>query len=228
MFDTGNSNKLLIYRNDIKTYNILKDIYEFYKSEKNPFAKYKEEHGLIRKYSKNGNGPEINQIKYIDKQLGNCIDISSNYSLANSTKRVILDSIKPYRIDIYKSNDGIYKMVTVFRNSIREKEDGTNYIYNYDELKNRKNIQENDEFMFSLNKNDFIEIVKKESNFVGIYTGLKNEKENLLEFKNIEQATNKRITFSINKSILKMIKYNVSPTGKRSKVLKEDLKLEWK
>lgn len=228
LFDTGNSNKLLIYRNDIKTYNILKDIYEFYKSEKNPFAKYKEEHGPIRKYSKNGNGPEINQIKYIDKQLGNCIDISSNYSLANSTKRVILDSIKPYRIDIYKSNDGIYKMVTVFRNSIREKEDGTNYIYNYDELKNRKNIQENDEFMFSLNKNDFIEIVKKESNFVGIYTGLKNEKENLLEFKNIEQATNKRITFSINKSILKMIKYNVSPTGKRSKVLKEDLKLEWK
>ena len=228
MFDTGNSNKLLIYRNDIKTYNILKDIYEFYKSEKNPFAKYKEEHGPIRKYSKNGNGPEISQVKYIDKQLGNCIDISSNYTLTNSTKRVILDSIKPYRIDIYKSNDGIYKMVTVFRNSIREKEDGTNYIYNYDELKNRKKIQENDEFMFSLNKNDFIEIVKKENDFVGIYTGLKNEKENLLEFKNIEQATNKRITFSINKSILKMIKYNVSPTGKRSKVLKEDLKLEWK
>ena len=82
--------------------------------------------------------------------------------------------------------------------------------------------------MFSLNKNDFIEIVKNENAFVGIYTGLKNEKENLLEFKNIEQATNKRITFSINKSILKMIKYNVSPTGKRSKVLKEDLKLEWK
>lgn len=227
-FKEGKTDALLVYKNDIETYYKLKEIYDFYKNEKNPFAKFKEEHGPIRKYSKKGNGPEIYQLKYVDKAVGNCINISSNYELTNSSKMVVLDSVKPYRIDIYKSIDGIYKMVTVFRNSVRQKEDGTNYIFDYESLKARKNINEGDIFIFSLNKNDFIEIEKKDLKFIGRYSGLKNEIDNLLEFKNIEKSTDKRITFNINKNIISLSKYNVSPTGKWSKVEKEDLKLEWK
>lgn len=226
-FKEGKTESLLVYKNDKETYNILKDIYEFYKNEKNPFAKYKEEHGPIRKYSKKGNGPEIHQIKYVDKQLGNCIDISQNYNLQNSDKKVILDSVKPFRIDIYKSIKGIYKMVTIFRYNVRQKND-LNYIYDYDSLKMRKNIEPTDEFVFSLNRNDVVRIIKKDDNFIGMFSGLKNELDNLLEFKRIEKKSEKRITYNINKNIIKLEKFNVSPTGKWSKVEKEILKLEWK
>lgn len=231
LFDSGKSDKLLMFRNDIETYNIFNKIYEIYKKDKsikNPFAKYKEENGPIRKYSKKGNGPEIYQVKYIDKKLGNCMDISAKYQLENSNKKVILDSIKPFRIDIYKGTDDVYKMVTVFRNSIREKKDGTKYVYNYEYLKERKNILNSDKFMFSLNKNDFIKIEKEGITFVGRYSGLSNELHNLLEFKSIEQNTASRIAYNINKNLKKIIKFNVSPAGKWSKVEKEDLTLEWK
>ncbi len=226
-FKEGKIESLLVFKNDKETFNILNDIYEFYKNEKNPFAKYKEEHGPIKKYSKKGNGPEIYQIKYIDKQLGNCIDISTNYSLENSNKKVVLDSVKPFRIDIYKSIKGIYKMVTVFRYNVRQKND-LNYIYDYDSLKMRKNIELSDKFVFSLNRNDIVRIVKKDEDFIGMFTGLKNELKDNLEFKKVEQNSEKRITYSINKNIINFEKYNVSPTGKWSKVTNEVLKLKWK
>ncbi len=61
---------LLMYTNDPKTFAIFKQIVDAYKDEKNPFAAYKEEYGKIRKYSKKGNGPEINSVKFLDGKLG--------------------------------------------------------------------------------------------------------------------------------------------------------------
>ncbi|MGZ0947475.1 hypothetical protein ACXOJ3_10285, partial [Streptococcus thermophilus] len=63
----------------------------------NPFLKYKEEHGYIRKYSKKGNGPEIKSFKYYDNLLGRHIDITPK----NSKNIVALRKLNPWRTDVY-------------------------------------------------------------------------------------------------------------------------------
>lgn len=61
---------LLMYHHDPKTFEIFLKIVEQYGDEDNPFAAYKEDYGPIRKYSKKGNGPIIESIKFREKQLG--------------------------------------------------------------------------------------------------------------------------------------------------------------
>ena len=61
---------LLMYHHDYKTFEIFQKIVEQYCEDSNPFAAYKLEHGPIRKYSKKGNGPIIESVKFRDKQLG--------------------------------------------------------------------------------------------------------------------------------------------------------------
>ncbi|MBS6930893.1 MAG: hypothetical protein KH170_09165, partial [Lachnospiraceae bacterium oral taxon 082] len=61
--------KLLMYHHDPKTFEIFQKVVEQYGDESNPFAAYKEDHGPIRKYSKKGNGPIIESVKFREKQL---------------------------------------------------------------------------------------------------------------------------------------------------------------
>lgn len=236
LFEDGKSEKLLMYRNDIKTYNKLKEIYEFYKNEKNPFAKYKEEHGPIRKYSKKDNGPEITKVKYIDSKLGNHLSISKNYNVTN--KNVVLLQTSPYRTDIYQSPEGLYKFLTVRRYHVKQI-NNINVIDEkiYNELKEQKNITEQDKFLFTLNRNDIVNIIKKDDTIINSiddtkklykFVATNNDKRNVIEVKNIESKTEKQLMFSIGKNVVKFEKYNVSPTGKWSKVKEEHLKLKWK
>ncbi len=201
----------------------------------NPFAKYKEEHGPIRKYSKKGNGPVITKVKYMDSKLGNHLSISKNYNVTD--KNVVLLQTSPYRTDIYQSPNGTYKFLTIRRYHIKQIND-----YNvidskmYEDLKILKKIDSNDKFLFSLNRNDIINLINKDdvnslkTNDLKLYrfVATNNDKTNIIEVKNIECASQKRLMFTIGKNIIKFEKYNVSPTGKWSKVEKEILKLEWK
>ena len=235
LFVDQNSDKLLMYRNDIETYNLFKEIYEFYKNEKNPFAKYKEEHGPIRKYSKKGNGPIITKVKYIDSKLGNHLSISKNYNVSN--KNVVLLQTSPYRTDIYQSKDGTYKFLTIRRYHVKQINE-INVIDSklYNQLKTLKNINDEDQFLFSLNRNDIINLIRLDDNDTEKNKQLKlfrfiatnNDKTNTIEIKKIECKTEKQTMISIGKKIVKLEKYNVSPTGKWFKVEKEVLKLEWK
>lgn len=236
LFDDKKSENLLVYKNDIKTYEIIKKIYESYPNESNPFLKYKLEFGEpIRKYSKSSNGPIISQLKLIDSKLGNCLDISKNYNLDDSDKKVVLLSISPYRTDIYISPKGVYKMLTVRRHHVK-KVNGLNIIdeNQYQELKKEKNITDNDGFLFSLNRHDFINIIttKDMDNLSGKnfyrFIGTKNDSGNVIEVKKINMTSDKRITFTIGKSIAVFEKYNVSPAGRWSKADNEVLKLSWK
>lgn len=90
--------KLLMYHHDYKTFEIFLKIVEQYVEESNPFAAYKEDHGPIRKYSKKGNGPIIESVKFREKQLGSH---RVNTKQQGNNKSVFL-KIKSLRTDIYQ------------------------------------------------------------------------------------------------------------------------------
>lgn len=230
LFKDGNENDLLMAKNDEATFKLFKDIYQAYQHEKNPFLKYKEENGFIRKYSKKGNGPIITSVKYYASKLGNHVDISNNYNLENSKKRVVLTQISPYRTDIYQSVDGTYKMLTVRRNHIRQIA-GKNVINKdeYNKLLRMKNILDSDKFLFSLYRNSILGIKNKKDSEIQLYCfiGTNNDISNKIEVKLICAHSDKRCKPTIGKNIEILEKYDVSLLGKYQKVKQERLKLEW-
>lgn len=170
----GKEDNFLMYINDPKSFEQLMLIYNEYRDARNPFVQYEKETGdYIRKYSKNHNGPRIATLKYTDGEIGSCIDISHKYGHERGSKRVVLESLKPYRADIYKNvNDNQYYIVGVKYSDICCK----NGQYIIDENKyteillNEKMIKEGQDrgsleslgfqFLFSLYKNDIIEYEK--------------------------------------------------------------------
>ena len=236
LFETGEaSNKLLMAKNDEKTFELFKKIYESYKNEKNPFLKYKDEFGPIRKYSKDETGPIITSVKYYNGKLNSCLDVSHKYNVKN--KKVVLLQNSPYRTDIYQSPEGKYKMVTVRRYHIKQI-NGKNVIDAsvYDDLKKNKKIDENDKFLFSLNRHDIINFVNRKDIDSNVsvedvkkyyqFIATNNDLTNKIEIKEITKKTDKQIMLAVGAAVL-IEKFNVSITGKWSKVIKEDLKLEW-
>ena len=61
----------------------------------------KETGDYLRKYAKKHNGPRIRQLKYLDGEVGSCIDISHKYGHEQGSRKVILESLNPYRMDVY-------------------------------------------------------------------------------------------------------------------------------
>ena len=113
--------RLLACRNDPRTFEILMDIWTKYKDAKNPFLQYEQENNeYIRKYSKKGNGPKIGLLKYEDGEVGSCIDISHKYGYEAGSKKVILDSLNPYRMDVYyKADEEKYYFVGIKQSDIK-------------------------------------------------------------------------------------------------------------
>lgn len=101
----GKEESFLMYHNDRKTFDILLKIISDYPNSKNPFVAYKNECGEgVRKYSKKGNGPFVKSLKYYDGEVNSHIDISHKYGLEKGSKKVILDSLNPFRADVYYNN----------------------------------------------------------------------------------------------------------------------------
>lgn len=159
--------KFLMYRHDPQTFEkVIEPILENYPNKQmnekgkevpcNPFLKYKEEHGYIRKYSKKGNGPEIKSLKYYDSKLGNHIDITPK----DSNNKVVLQSLKPWRTDVYfNKNTGKYEILGLKYSDMQfEKGTGKYSISKeqYENIKVREGVDENSEFKFTLYKNDLL------------------------------------------------------------------------
>ena len=160
--------KFLMYRHDPQTFEkVIEPILENYPNKEmnekgkevpcNPFLKYKEEHDdYIRKYSKKGNGPEIKSLKYYDSNLGNHIDITPK----NSKNKVVLQSLKPWRTDVYfNKNTGKYEILGLKYSDMQfEKGTGKYSISKeqYENIKVREGVDENSEFKFTLYKNDLL------------------------------------------------------------------------
>lgn len=166
--------RLLVYKNDCKTFDALVQIMKDYSDAANPFVQYEKETGdFVRKYAKKHNGPRIGTLKYTDGEVGACIDISHKYGYEKGSKKVILESLVPYRMDVYyKKADNTYYLVGVKQSDVKCE----NGKYIIDEnayaltLEKEKMIQHGQmradlpllgfEFKMSFYKNDIIEYEK--------------------------------------------------------------------
>lgn len=178
--------KYLMAKHDPQTFNLIKEIIEdhyaqfrqdpsMYKTEivggkqiiqlkgTNPLATFKAEHGPIKKYSKKGNGPVITSMKYKGENLGNHLDISHKYK--GNDKKVILKQLSPYRTDFYRCENGKFRIVTVRYCNITYQKAKQAYVISkqwYEEEMKKKGINEKDQFLFSLHRDELIGIVQKE------------------------------------------------------------------
>ncbi len=167
--------KFLMYHKDPQTFeNVIEEILSTYPSKEfndknkevscNPFEKYRQENGPIRKYSKKGNGPEIKSLKYYDNKLGNHIDITPD----ESNNQVVLQSLKPWRTDVYFNHQTKkYELMGLKYSDLSfEKGSGKYNISNekYNSIKRIEGVDEQSEFKFTLYKNDLILIKDSENN----------------------------------------------------------------
>ena len=159
-------NSFLMAQHDPRTFKeIIEVILETYPNEEinesgkevkvSPFKKYYDEHGYVRKYSKKGNGPIIKTLKYLDKAVGKHIDITPE----NSSRKVILQSLNPWRSDVYFNPETLkYEIMGLKYSDLCYQKGGEYGITweKYFEIKEREGISSKSEFKFSLYKNNVI------------------------------------------------------------------------
>jgi CRISPR-associated endonuclease Csn1 len=201
--DKGNESVFLMYQNDPKTFELIMDIYKNYSDSKNPFVQYEKETGdIIRKYSKKNNGPKISQLKYKDGIVGSCIDISHKYGFEEGSRKVILDSLNPYRMDVYlKTDENQYYLVGIKQSDI--KCEGNLFVIDEDKYaetlinekmisvgQSRKDLEDlGYEFKLSFYKEDIIEYEKNGDIFVERFLSrTMPKKRNYIETKPIDSA----------------------------------------
>lgn len=159
--------KFLMYHKDPQTFEkVIEEILRTYPSKEvddknkevscNPFEKYKQENGPIRKYSRKGNGPEIKSLKYYDNKLGNHIDITPE----SSDNQVVLQSLKPWRADVYFNHQTKkYELMGLKYSDLSFEKGSGKYsisIEKYNSIKIVEGVDEQSEFKFTLYKNDLI------------------------------------------------------------------------
>jgi len=112
---SGEDDCYLMKKNDLKTYEILKQILVTYRDQENPILAYeKDNRDVFRKYSKKGNGPRIDRLKYIVREAKSCIDISHKYGFERNKKKVILLGVNPFRTDVYfNKKKGNYRLIGI-------------------------------------------------------------------------------------------------------------------
>lgn len=193
--------KLLIYKNDRRTFDDLVQIMKDYSEEVNPFVQYEKETGdYVRKYAKKHNGPRIDKLKYTDGEIGACIDISHKYGHEKNSRKVVLESLVPYRMDVYYKNTEYY-LVGVKQSDVKYE----NGAYMIDEdayattLVKEKMIRQGQnrtdleklgfEFRLSFYKNDIIEFEKDGNIFRERFLSrTMPKKRNYIEVKPINKA----------------------------------------
>ena len=232
-------------RNDEQTWRQLLSIIAMYEGEKdekgkpvNPFVKYRENFGPIRKYAKKNNGPEIKTLKYLDKKLGKHIDISHNYD--GSKNKVVLLSLKPYRSDVYYDKvNNRFNIVPLKYNDFKfEKGKYILPIDKYEEVLMEEgllfdgqrfcDLEKNGHvFKFSLYKNSIIGMGNLDGIEMWRFLAKSHNNKNTFEVKSINKKDDKRIYKSLNKNISKFYKYNVDTLGNMYRVENEKIKLEF-
>ena len=119
----------------------------------------------------------------------------------------------------------MYRFVTIRFSNLKQK--GEHYLVDhqwYELEKVRKGIERNAKFLFSLNRNDVIEIKKNnEQAMRWRFIATNNDDSNVIEVKPIHCYTKDRIKPSIGKSIESLKKYNVDVLGNLYQVLYEEL-----
>lgn len=198
--------RFLMYQNDPQTFKtVIEEILRTYPSKEfneknkevpcNPFEKYRQENGPIRKYSKKGNGPEIKSLKYYDILLGK----HKNITPEGSRNTVALLSLNPWRTDVYYNTETKkYEFLGLKYADLPFEKGGAYGIskVKYKKIREKEGIGKNSEFKFTLHKNDLILIKDTETNSQQIFrfwsrTGKDNPKsfeKHKIELKPYEKA----------------------------------------
>ena len=186
--------KFLMYHKDPQTFEkVIEEILRTYPSKEfneknkeipcNPFEKYKQENGPIRKYSKKGNGPEIKSLKYYDKNIPESF---INITPSNSKNKVILRQLNPWRTDFYFNHQTEkYELLGLKYADLQfEKKTGTYSITidKYNEIKEKEGVGEQSEFKFTLYKNDLLLIKDTKNNEEQIFRFLSRTMPNVKHY----------------------------------------------
>lgn len=154
----------LMYHKDPDTWEkvmkiVLRDYREYDEKGKevgNPFERYYKENGYLKKYSRKGNGPAIKSLKYYENKLGNHINITPT----NSRNSVVLQSLYPWRADIYFNlQTGKYEILGLKYSDLNYQKGTGEYGITqekYGLIKSQEGISNESQFKFSLYKNDLI------------------------------------------------------------------------
>ncbi len=231
--------RLLVYLNDRRTFDDLVQICKQYSDAENPFVQYEKETGdHVRKYAKKHNGPRIDKLKYRERELGSCLDISQKYGHEEGSKKVILENPNAYRMDVYyKKKTNSYYLIGIKYVDIKC-EKGT---YVIDEEKysriliqekiikpgqTRENLEELGYiFKFSFYKNDIIEYEKNGNVYVECFSSRTMPKvRNYIETKPINKDSfgkEKRKIVGLSKTKL-IRKYRTDILGNRYACDKEE------
>lgn len=115
MIEKGEQEKFLMYKNDPRTFEDLMKIYRQYQDAPNAFVEYERETGdFARKYSKKHDGPRVEKLKYVDSEVNSCIDISHKYGFEKGSKQVVLTSLNPFCMEVWRNkNTGKYYFVGI-------------------------------------------------------------------------------------------------------------------
>lgn len=168
--------RFLMYHKDPQTFEkVIEEILRTYPSKEfndknkevtcNPFEKYRQENGPIRKYSRKGNGPEIKSLKYYDKNIPESF---INITPSNSKNKVILRQLNPWRTDVYfNPQTDKYELLGLKYADLQFEKKTGNYsitIDKYNEIKEKEGVSRESEFKFTLYKNDLLLIRDTKNN----------------------------------------------------------------
>ena len=192
----NNIEKLLMYKEDIRTLQILKNIVDSYPNEKNPFqAFYKEHHEYVKKYShRDKKSPNVISLRYIEDKINSSLDLSKKYYSPTKGKgSPVKLQLSAYRMDLYVSQLGTYKFITVRYLNVLYKKGF--YIINedwYKKEKSKKGIDDTYTFVNSFFRGDLIEIVSKdETRHFEVFKVVNNDSSGTIETSYFGRETTK-------------------------------------
>ena len=195
--------RFLMYHKDPQTFEkVIEEILRTYPSKElndknkevpcNPFEKYRQENGPIRKYSRKGNGPEIKSLKYYDKNIPESF---INITPSNSKNKVILRQLNPWRTDVYFNHQTEkYELLGLKYADLQFEKRTGNYsitIDKYNEIKEKEGVSKQSEFKFTLYKNDLLLIKDTKNNEKQIFRFLSRtmpNQKNYVELKPYDKA----------------------------------------
>lgn len=212
--------KFIMYQKDPQTFAKLEKIMEEYpdfievetngkvkKQAISPFELYRRENGYVTKYAKKNNGPRIVQVKYYDNKIGSHIDITPDNA---KNKKVILQSLKPWRTDVYFNHETEEYELMGLKYSDLKSIQGQYGIpqSRYEEVKRDERVSDDSEFLFSLYRNDRIKVVNDEGESVELLFSSRNlSGRGYVELKPVD-----KVTFENKESV--SFYGNVTPAGR--------------
>ncbi len=153
-----------------------------------PFEMYRREHGFITKYAKKNNGPAIKSLKFYDSKVGNHIDITPEQAKG---KKVILQSINPWRTDVYYNHEEQEYEIMGLKYSDLCYQGGRYGVTTekYQEIMEKEGVTATSEFLFSLYRRGRVKVSNGEEALELLFGSRTNPKlKGYVELKPIDKS----------------------------------------